>query len=176
MASRRLARNNKHKLQIGTMKKLKLLLIWILSTVFAAIIAYMVWKYIDSWGGLYNLLIYSQDLLLILVNLTTPLWATIALITLCCLYIYLKTRQYQNPQIPPTVQEDLHPALGVKWDTNFDIHCLYCGTLLKNSTHGPSIFFCANPHGKEKHVLKTDAGKELNKQEAINIMKSLTIG
>ena len=78
------------------MKKLKPLLIWILSTVCAAIIAYIVWKYIDSWGSIHNLLIYIQGLLLILLYLTTPLWATTALVLLCCVYTYLRVEKLHS--------------------------------------------------------------------------------
>uniref|UniRef100_A0A6M3JZ58 Uncharacterized protein n=1 Tax=viral metagenome TaxID=1070528 RepID=A0A6M3JZ58_9ZZZZ len=94
--------NNKYIFRIDTMKKLKLILIWILSTVFAAIIAYIVWQYIDSQGGLYGLLIQSQGLLLILVNLPIPLWASIALVLLIGAYAYLrkhKRSQTYNPRL-----------------------------------------------------------------------------
>ena len=74
------------------MKKLKQILIWFLSSVFAAIIAYMVWKYIDSWGGLYNLLIYFQALLLSLLTQPTPLWIIIILL-IVGLLIYLKIKK-----------------------------------------------------------------------------------
>jgi hypothetical protein len=78
------------------MKKLKQLLKWIVSSLCAAIIGYIVWKYIDSIGSIQNLLIGIQDSLLQLLNLPTPLWATIALVLLCGTYIYIKHRQYQS--------------------------------------------------------------------------------
>ena len=82
------------------MKKLKKILIWILSSVFAAIIAYMVWKYIDSLGGLCRLLIYFRDLLLILINTPTPLWATTALVLVLGVYIYIKTSKIHSSEPP----------------------------------------------------------------------------
>lgn len=93
--------NNKQKSQKETMKKLKPFLKWILSTVFAAIIAYMVWKSIDSLGSLRNLLIYIQDLLLVSATQSTPLWAASLMTLLCCLYIYLKIRKINQSIQPP---------------------------------------------------------------------------
>lgn len=85
------------------MKRLKLILIWISLTVFAAIISYIVWKYLDSWGDVRHLLIETQGLLLILITQPTPLWATIALIAICCLYTYRKARSYNPPNVKSKV-------------------------------------------------------------------------
>jgi hypothetical protein len=81
-------------------------------------------------------------------------------------YVTLRRRK---PHLPAGI--DLHQAFGVLWDNNRNMHCLSCGTLLKNSTIGPSIFFCADPGCNSKHVLKDDAGKELTKREAIDSFK-----
>lgn len=116
--------NNKQKSQKGTMKKLKPFLKWILSTVFAAIIAYMVWESIDSLGSLRNLLIYIQALLLVLVTQSTPLWATSLMVLLCCLYIYLKIRK-----INQSLQPQIKNIVGV-----LDTH-QKCITHVMNLTH-----------------------------------------
>jgi len=155
------------------MKKLKLILIWILSTVCAAIIAYIVWGYIDSRGGLYNLLIHTQDLLLILLNLTTPLWATIALTAICCLYTYLKIRQYQNSYKPPAIQEELLEEFGVYWNNQYKLRCLKCKWPLKCSSDkkDPSLFFCSNCN--LKHSIRDKNGKHLTESQAIEQLKKL---
>ena len=155
------------------MKKLKLILIWSLSTVCAAIIAYMVWKYIDSRGGLYNLLIHTQDLLLILLNLTTPLWATIALTAICCLYIYLKIRQHRNSYKPPIIQEDLHEDLGVYWNNQYKLRCLKCKWPLQcaSKDFDSSIFWCSNCN--TKHALRDKNGNHLTEAKAIELLKKL---
>ena len=36
-------------------------------------------------------------------------------------------------------------AFGALWDKNYNMRCLSCKKPLKNSTIGPSIFFCSDP-------------------------------
>ena len=60
---------------------------------------------------------------------------------------------------------------GVLWDEKFNMCCLSCNKLLKNSSFSPSIFFCSDPKCNSKHVLKDNLGNLITKQEAINKIK-----
>lgn len=73
-------------------KNIKWSLKWILSLVFASIVSYVVWKYIELQGGLRHLLKYIQDGILSLLIQQTPLWLTL-LILILLLYIYVKVRK-----------------------------------------------------------------------------------
>jgi len=42
---------------------------------------------------------------------------------------------------------------------------------LKNSSHSPSWYYCSDPKCNSKHILKDNNGKEITKQEAINLLK-----
>jgi len=155
------------------MKKLKKILIWLLSSVCAALIAYVVLKYIDSYNGLRNLSVHIQDLLLILANLPTPLWATIVLIAICFLYIYLNTQKPQYPQEPPNVQEKLHEAFGVYWNNQYKLRCLKCKWPLKCASkgHDPSLFWCSNCN--TKLPLRDPNGNPLTEANAIEQLKKM---
>jgi len=120
-------------------------------------------------GGTAGLLYLSKSLLsfsIQIANTPTPLWATVALVLV--LGIYVRSRRHTRNLSSDVL---LHQAFGVSWDTDFNMHCLSCGTLLKNSTLSPSIFFCSDPRCNSKYILKDDDGKELTKQGAINILK-----
>jgi len=125
-------------------------------------------------GGTTGVLYLSRtalDFSIAILTTPTPLWATIAMVFLLGVYIHLRSRR---PRLPSGIS--FHQAFGVFWDNDLNMHCLSCGTFLKNSTLGPSIFFCAHPGCNSKHVLKDDSGKELTKQEATNILKSANNG
>lgn len=68
--------------------------------------------------------------------------------------------------------DNLYSAYGVFWDTKFNMHCLSCTKPLKNSTLGPSVFFCSDPKCNSKHILKDDLGNEITRQEAINRIRT----
>lgn len=119
-----------------------------------------------SYGGIYLFAKNLFDATIRLAYTATPLWVTIVVSLAVGGYAFLKKRKRQLPS-----DISLHQAFGVLWNNGPNMHCLSCGTLLKNSTMGPSIFFCADPACNSKHVLKDDNGKELTKREAIDSLK-----
>jgi hypothetical protein len=151
--------------------QLKEMLIKLLKVLFGdlrrAIITIFVVGLVTAGGGLLAISKTALSYTILIANTPTPLWGFIALALLLGLYVHTRKR---IPRLPLNIV--LHPALGVNWDSNFNMHCLSCGTLLKNSSHGPSVFFCADQQCNSKHILKDDTGKELTKQEAVNIVKS----
>ena len=66
---------------------------------------------------------------------------------------------------------NLYAEYGVFWDDKFNMRCLSCMKPLKNSSLGPSIFFCSDPKCNSKHILKDNLGNAITKQEAINKIK-----
>ena len=137
-----------------------------------AVIGIIVVGIVAAGGGLIAISSTVLNYSILVANTPTPLWATIVLGLLLGLYIGLRRRKRS---LPSGISFD--QAFGVFWDDSVNMHCLSCGTLLKNSTLGPSIFFCSDPRCNSKYILKDDNGKELTKQEAINILKGqLTSG
>ena len=143
----------------------------ILSDVRRTVIGVIVLALFGGTTGVLYLSKTALDFSIAIINIPTPLWATFAVVLLLGVYIHLRSRR---PRLPSGTF--LHQALGVLWDNDLNMHCLSCGAFLKNSTLSPSIFFCAHPGCNSKHVLKDDSGKELTKQEALNILKSANNG
>jgi hypothetical protein len=89
-------------------------------------------------GSAAILAVYKKALGFFLQILTTPtpLWATILLIPLCYLYIYLKLRKTPLSSIPLQQllpQDDLNTLtlkFGIYWDKNKQPHCPTCKTPL----------------------------------------------
>ncbi len=133
----------------------------ILNNIVAAImIAIISLPVLVSWAtGTLNILFQT-------VKSTTPLWATISLCLLFTVYI-----AYKKPRRELPSDNSFNPAFGVFWDERLDIRCRSCGTPLKNSSHGPSVFFCADPRCNSKHILRDDSGNELTKQQAMDLLK-----
>jgi hypothetical protein len=59
-----------------------------------AIVGYIVVGLVLAGGGVHFLTKTTIKTVLQIANTPTPLWATISLTLLCCLYVYLKTRSY----------------------------------------------------------------------------------
>jgi hypothetical protein len=133
-----------------------------------AVISIIVVALVAAGGGILSISTTVLNYSILIANTPTPLWVTIALVLLLGLYIGLRKRKRDLPS-----DTSFHQALGVFWDDSFNMHCLSCGTLLKNSTISPSIFFCSDPRCNSKYMLKDDTGKELAKQEALDILKTL---
>ena len=138
-----------------------------------AIIGYIVVCLILAGGGLWILTNTAITWVLQIANIPTPLWATILLILLCGLYIYLKTQQRQNPLDPPNIQEKLREEFGVNWNNQYKKRCLKCKWPLKYASekYGPSVFFCSNCDNK--HVLKDINGNLMTEAKAIEQLKQL---
>lgn len=115
----------------------------------------------------------TLDILLQTIKLPTPLWGTIALVLLFCIYNYSKLRLYRNPQKPPIVQEVLREEFGVYWNNQYKLRCLKCKWPLKcaSKKHDPSTFFCSNCD--TKHVLRDPNGNFLTEAKAIEQLKKL---
>jgi hypothetical protein len=138
-----------------------------------SIIGIIVAGLIVAAGGLHLLsktvLNFSTQLL----STPTPLWATILLILLCCLYTCLKLRQHQKSYKPPNLQEELREEFGVYWNNQYKLRCLKCKWPLKcaSKKHDPSIFFCSNCD--TKHALRDKNGNHLTEAQAIEELKKL---
>ncbi len=132
-----------------------------------AIIGYIVVGLILAGGGLWVLTKTALTWVTQTANILTPLWATISLVLLCCLYIYLKPRQSQNPQKPPNVQEELDEKFGVYWNSQYKLRCLKCKWPLKcaSKDFDPSVFFCSNCN--RKHALRDQNGIHMTEAKAI---------
>lgn len=115
----------------------------------------------------------TLDFLVQYINTPMPLWATTALVLLCCVYNYSKLRLYQNSYKPPAIQEELHEELGVYWNNQYKLRCLKCKWPLKcaSKKHDPSIFFCSNCD--TKHALRDKNGIHLTEAQAIEQLKKL---
>lgn len=152
------------------LKHMKKLIIKILKTIFSdarqVIIGVIV---LALFGGTTGVLYLSKTALafsISILTIPTPLWATIALVLLLVLYVQLKGKKSQSSMIP------LFSACGAFWDSKFNMYCLSCMKSLKNSTISTSIFFCSDPKCNSKHPLKDDSGRDITKQEAIDIIKT----
>ncbi len=70
-------------------------------------------------GGSIGILALSKkalNIFLHLANIPTPLWATIALVLLCVLYMYLRGNQYFQRKVPyHHPKEELIPVGSFKW-------------------------------------------------------------
>jgi len=86
------------------------------------VIGYIVGAMILAYGGIF----YSQILnyATLFLNIKTPLWATIALIVLCCLYTYIKVAQILSklnqagqPSKSPPCKTILFTIDDLKWNT-----------------------------------------------------------
>lgn len=126
-------------------------------------------------GGTGGLLLLSEkalDFVRQSANIPTPLWATTALIVLCGLYTFLAVRR-RNPQKPPIVEEELHEAFGVYWNSQYKLRCLRCKWPLKCASKGldPSIFWCSNCN--TKFALRDPNGNPLTEANAIAGLKEL---
>jgi hypothetical protein len=151
--------------------QLRLIILKALRTMFGdlrrAIVGLIVSAIILAYGGIYLFAKKLFDASIVMLTAPLPIWAAIAFSLLLGVYVRLRGRR---PSLPIGVS--FHPVFGVFWDDRLNMHCLSCGTLLKNSSYGPSVFFCAEPRCNSKHILKDDAGNELTKQEAVNLVKS----
>ncbi len=105
-----------------------------------ALIGLVVVGIVSAYGGLLYLSKSTLDYSILLLTMPTPLWATILLALLGCLYIYLKlhkvhssstTSQQTSYQEP---QNKLIPKFGVYWDKNKEAYCPACQTLLSRYT------------------------------------------
>lgn len=68
-------------------------------------------------------------------------------------------------------KEEQYPEkYGVRWDENYKMRCIYCKEILKNSTQGKHIFYCADPNCNNKHVLRNDDDEEMSRREAKALM------
>jgi hypothetical protein len=132
-----------------------------------AIVGLIVGAIVLAYGGIYLFAKKLFDASIVILTAPLPIWAAIAFGLLLAVYMRLRGRR---PNLPTDIS--FYQALGVFWDDRLNMHCLSCGTLLKNSSHGPSVFYCADPRCNSKHILKNDTGNELTKQEAVNLVKS----
>jgi len=116
------------------------------------------------------------DFLLQSITIPTPLWATIVVVLLCCLYTYLKVRQFRTTQKSPNVQEELYEAFGVYWNNQYKLRCLKCKWPLKCASKGqdPSLFWCSNCN--TKFALRDPNGNPLTEANAIERLKEVLIG
>lgn len=127
-------------------------------------------------GGTSGLLYLSKTALsfsIAILNTTTPLWATILLVLICCLYTYLKIRLYKDTYKSPEIIEKLYEAYGVNWNKEHNKRCLLCKKPLKySSEHGGfSVFFCSDTKCNNKHVLRDKNGNFITEQQAIDFLK-----
>ena len=138
-----------------------------------AIIAIILVALITAGGGLLYLSKTALNFSIQLLSTPPPLWATISLILLCALYIFLKIQQYRNPQKPPNIQEQLYEAFGVYWNNQYKLRCLRCKWPLKcaSKNFDPSVFFCSNCD--TKHALRDKNGNHLTQAQAIEQLKQL---
>ena len=127
---------------------------------------------IGGTGGLLLLSEKALDFARQSANIPTPLWATISLIFLCVLYTYLAARR-KNPQKSPNIEEELHEAFGVYWNSQYKLRCLRCKWPLKCASkgHDPSIFWCSNCD--KKFALRDPNGNPLTEAMAIAGLKEL---
>jgi len=131
--------------------------------------------FLALFGGSVAILAFSKKALsfvLQIAEIPTPLWATILLVLMCFLYIYLKIQLYQNSQNPPNIQEELYEEYGVNWNKEYKKRCLYCKSPLKYASdkYGPSVFFCSKCD--RKHVLRDTNGNLITEQKAIEKLKN----
>jgi hypothetical protein len=63
-------------------------------------------------------------------------------------------------------------AYGVFWDRTFNLRCLACKRPLKFSSYDASVFHCSDRKCDSKHTLRTNDGKKLTKQEAIDLIRA----
>jgi hypothetical protein len=148
------------------------LLKWFADHLLSAILSLILAALIAAWGGVFAFSMSALGYAIQLLNEQTPLWATISLILLCCLYTYLTTRR-RNPQKPPSVEEELYEAFGVYWNSQYKLRCLRCKWPLKCGSKGPSIFWCSNCN--TKFILRDPDGNLLTEANAIARLKeSLT--
>jgi hypothetical protein len=138
-----------------------------------AIVGYILVALIVMGGGVVVLTKTALNWLIQIANISTPLWATVLLILLCCLYTRLKLRQHQKSYKPPNIQEELHEEFGVYWNNQYKLRCLKCKWPLKcaSKVHDPSIFFCSNCD--TKHALRDKNGNHLTEAQAIEQLKKL---
>jgi hypothetical protein len=138
-----------------------------------AIVGYILVALIVMGGGVVVLTKTALNWLIQKANISTPLWATVLLILLCCLYTRLKLRQHQKSYKPPNIQEELHEEFGVYWNNQYKLRCLKCKWPLKcaSKVHDPSIFFCSNCD--TKHALRDKNGNHLTEAQAIEQLKKL---
>jgi hypothetical protein len=151
------------------------LLKWLKKAVENIVFSTLATIFLLSVGGVVGLRHFSKkayNLLIQILNTPPPLWATISLVLLCCLYIYLKNKTSIPLSTPdPEYREYFH----VYWDKKNKMRCLNCGKPLKcsSSDTDPSIFFCSNPMCNSKHILKDKHGNKLTEQEAIDFMDTM---
>ena len=137
-----------------------------------AIIGVVVVALVGGYAGLLGLSKTVLETSSRILNTSTPLWVSISLILLCALYTYLAVRR-KNPQKPPNVDEEVHEAFGVYWNSQYKLRCLRCKWPLKcaSKIHDPSIFFCSNCN--TKHALRDKSGSHLTEAQAIEQLKKL---
>jgi len=139
----------------------------ILSDLHSAIVGIIVAGLILSLGGIYlffkELWIWLKTIFL----LPTPLWAATIFVPGVFLYVHFRVKKSY-----PFPTDQFHESFGCLWDNNYGMRCMSCKKLLKNSSLGPSVFFCSDPKCNNKHILKDNDGNELTKQDAINRIKA----
>jgi len=146
---------SREDIKITTIKTLTELIIKLIFWgIIIPLIAFVITYLIPTKNELVELPTYGKVLLALLVASTT------AAISMLVWVILLKQRH-----------EQFQEAFGVLWDKKDNIRCLGCKKPLKNSTVGPSIFFCSDPKCNSKHVLKKSDGIEMTLQEARKCLK-----
>jgi len=80
--------------------KLKKLLKLFSGDIRQAIVSYIVVSLILAGGGVMILTKTMRDLVIQIANIQSPIWATISLVLLSCLYTYLKVNQYYKKKFP----------------------------------------------------------------------------
>lgn len=140
-----------------------------------ALVGYILVALILAGGGIYLLTKIGLSWVVQTANIDTPLWATISLTLLCCLYTYAIVRR--SPHTPPIVGEELREEFGVYWNSHYKLRCLKCKWPLKCASKGndPSLFWCSNCN--TKFALKDPNGIPLTEANAIERLRnSLTTG
>lgn len=147
---------------------------WFANHLFGAILGLSLAAIFAAWGTFFSssakrILGYAIQLL----STPTPLWATILLILLCCLYIYLKLRRHKKSYKPPNLQEELREEFGVYWNNQYKLRCLKCKWPLKcaSKNFDSSTFWCSNCN--TKHELRDKNGNHLTEAQAIEQLKKL---
>jgi hypothetical protein len=147
---------------------------WFANHLFGSILGLVLAAMFATWGTFFSssakrVLTYVIQLL----STPSPLWITILLILLCGLYNYLRLRQHQHSYKTPNIQEELHEAFGVYWNTQYKLRCLRCKWPLKcaSKLFDSSVFFCSNCD--TKYALRDQNGNHLTEVQAIEQLKKL---
>lgn len=146
---------------------------WFADHLLSSILSLSLTALVAAWGGFFHFSKSAIDSAILLLSTQTPLWATISLVVLGCLYTYLRVRPYLRSKKPPNTQEQLHEAFGVYWNNEYKLRCLKCKWPLKCASvrYDPSVFFCSNCN--EKHTLRDPNGNHMTEAKAAEQLKEL---